>query len=91
VFGEVDAGFLKALVDAPDRHFLFVFQQKGPAPLARGMLLPPGITLDLGRHELAEATYLFARCWQTYGADPWLDVSEIEAFDTTEFPAYIAD
>ena len=91
VFGEVDAGFPRALLAAPERHFLFVFQQKGPAPLARGMVLAPGLTLDIGREEIADATALFAQCWRAYGADPWLDVSEIETFDPTEFPAYIAE
>jgi hypothetical protein len=91
VFGAVDPGFPRALADAPERHFLFVFQQKGPAPLARGMVLAPGLTLDIGREEIAEATHLFAHCWRTYGADPWLDASEIETFDPTEFPAYIAE
>jgi hypothetical protein len=51
VFGDVDPGFMRAFVDAPERHFLFVFQQKGPAPLARGMVLAPGLTLDIGREE----------------------------------------
>src|SRR4051812_17668475 len=82
---------LRALVDAAERHFLFVFQQKGSAPLARGMVLAPSITLDIGREEIADATSLFAQCWRTYGADPWLDTSEIETFDATEFPAYIAE
>ena len=91
VFGEVDPGFPPALAAAPERHFLFVFQQKGPAPLARGMVLAPGLTLDIGRDEIADATALFAHCWQVYGADPWLDASEIETFDPTEFPAYIAE
>lgn len=91
VFGEVDAGFPRALLAASERHFLFVFQQKGPAPLARGMVLAPGLTLDIGREEIADATALFAQCWRAYGADPWLDVSQIETFDPTEFPAYIAE
>jgi hypothetical protein len=90
-FGAVDPGFLRPLVDAPERHFLFVFQQKGPAPLARGMVLAPGLTLDIGREEIAEAMHLFAHCWRIYSADPWLDPSEIETFDPTEFPAYIAE
>src|SRR5262249_30177801 len=48
IFGVVDTGFVKALVDTRERTFLFVFQQKGPAPLARGMVLAPGLTLDIG-------------------------------------------
>ena len=91
IFGEADKAFLGALEGAEEQTFLFVFQQKGIAPLARGKVLAECLTLDLGRHEIAQAKAVFARCWQTYGTDPWLDIAEVETFDSTEFPAFIAD
>lgn len=91
VFGDVDTSFLKALHDAGERTWLWVFQQKGVAPLARGMVLPPGITLDIARAEIDEAKHKFARCWRDFGTDPWLDIEDIGTFDSTEFPAFIAD
>lgn len=91
VSGKVDQGFLDALVMAEERTFLFVFQQKGIAPVAKGKILAPGITLDLGRYEVDLAKANFARCWRTFGTDPWVDTSGIETFDSSEFPAYISD
>lgn len=91
VNGKADQAFLDALIMADERTFLFVFQQKGIAPVAKGKILAPGITLDLGRYEVAMAKANFARCWKTFGTDPWVDTSGIETFDSSEFPAYIAD
>jgi hypothetical protein len=91
VSGEVDRGFVKGLVDmtAPFT-FLFVFQQKGPAPVARGRVMREGSALDIGRIEIAEATQKFIRCWESFGADPWVDIEDIDSFDDLEFPAYLA-
>lgn len=91
VFGKVDKQFLKDVCAPGEHKFLFVFQQKGLAPLARGMVLEPGMTLALASTEIEEAKQTFAANWKTYGDAPWLDVSEIGTFDSTEFPAYIAD
>ncbi len=91
VYGDVEQDFLDALVASEGHTFLFVFQQKGVAPLARGKVLDASITLDMARAEIEDAARLFAECWQIYGADPWLDRSEIETFDATDFPAFIAD
>lgn len=91
VSGDVSQAFLDALVSADERTFLFVFQQKGVAPLARGKVMPEGLTLDLARYEIETALGTFAQCWQTFGADPWIDTTDIETFDSTEFPAFISD
>lgn len=90
VFGDVDKAFLDGLLASPGHEFLLVFQQKGVAPLARGILLPP-IVLDIGATELADAKKTFAECWEKYGKDPWVDVSNVRTFDSTEFPAYLAE
>lgn len=90
VFGDVDKAFLDGLVASPGQEFLLVFQQKGVAPLARGILLPPTV-LDIGAAELSDAKKTFAECWEKYGTDPWVDVSHVRTFDSTEFPAYLAE
>lgn len=89
--GTVSREFLSALAAGHDKTVLMVFQQKGPAPVARGMVMPTGLTLDLARMEISEAKYRFARCWQTFGTDPWVDIEDIGTFDSTGFPAYIAE
>ena len=39
-----------------------------------------------------EAKAQWMRCWHTFGPDdPWVDVEDISEFDSTEFPAYIAE
>lgn len=92
VFGEHDPAFLKAFAAVSDaRTWLWVFQQKGAAPVARGYVLPPGITMDLARHEITEAKLLWARCWQTFGSDPWIDTADIHTIDSTELPSYITE
>ncbi len=82
-----------ALPDHPtDQTFLFVFQQQGPAPVARGIVLGPGTIMDIARQEIDEAKAQWMRCWHTFGPDdPWVDVEDISEFDSTEFPAYIAE
>ena len=91
VHGEVDTAFINALLAAEERTFLFVFQAKGIAPVAVGKVLPHGLTLDLARVEIDQAKATFARAWETYGPDPWLDIREVGTFDSTEFPAWISD
>lgn len=84
--------FLRAFLATDEPVFMFVFQQKGIAPLARGKILPHGMTMDIGRQEAAVAKDTFARCWATFGPDaPWVDIAEITSFDSTDFPAFIAD
>ena len=90
VFGEVDPAFLDALAKSDGHTFMFVFQQKGVAPIARGVILP-SLTLDLGRMEIDNAKRSYADCRDRFGADPWVDAGDIREFDSTEFPAYLAD
>lgn len=89
-FGEVDPLFLESVLASDGHTFMFVFQQKGVAPIARGFVLP-ALTLDLGRMEIDDAKRRFAECRERFGADPWVDDSEVRTFDSTEFPAYIGD
>ncbi len=71
----------------PERTFLFVFQQQGPAPVARGMVLGPGTIMDIARQEVEQAKLRWVRCWETFGPDaPWVDTTEIGTFDDVMFP-----
>lgn len=78
-------------VAAPPPEFLFVFQQTGAAPLARGMVFPRRLTLDIGRITAHEMRRRFAECLRVYGTGPWLDIASIGTFEDTDFPAFIAD
>ena len=90
VFGDVDRGFVKALAEtAAPFTFMFLFQQKGSAPVARGRVLREGSALDIGRLEIAEATQKFAHCWESFSTDPWVDIEDIDTIDDLELPSYI--
>jgi hypothetical protein len=72
-----------------ERRFLFVFQQKGVAPLARGYLLPQ-MALEAARDQIRDAKELWRRCWDSFGPDtPWVDVADIREIDLTEFPPWV--
>lgn len=90
VFGEVEPAFLDAVAKSDGHTFMFLFQQKGVAPIARGVILP-SITLDIGQVEIDDAKRRYAECRETFGADPWIDASPVREFDSTEFPAYLGD
>lgn len=92
VFGDVDKDYLRAVAKASERTFMFVFQQTGIAPVARGKVLPDNsLTFRVGQTELEEAKRKFAECWKRFGKDPWVDESEIGVFDDTEFPTYLVE
>lgn len=75
-----------------NKEFLFVFQQQGIAPVARGKLFGPGLVLDIANQEIEQAKLTWARCWEHFGPDePWLDTTGITQFADEDFPAYIGD
>ncbi len=91
VFGPIDPALAKALAAPNEMTWMWLFQMKGIAPVARGYILPNGLTMDIGRMDADQAKLTFARCWRTYGPDPWIDQSDIHTLDSTEFPVWIAD
>lgn len=86
-----DERWLRQVAGANDRQFVFVFQQMGPAPVARGKVLPKLLTYDVGVVSMREAQRKFVACMEKYGSDPWIDDAPIETFDDTEFPAWIGE
>ncbi|HYF56107.1 MAG TPA: PD-(D/E)XK nuclease-like domain-containing protein [Salinarimonas sp.] len=89
VRGDVAPEFLQAVAAADSRTFMFVFQQKGIAPVAKGRVLPKMNVYDIARIQVRTAKETFARCVETFGPDMWIDPSDIDEIDDTEIPAYI--
>jgi len=89
VYGEDDWDWLGQVYEG-EKTWLWVFQQRGAAPVARGVVLSPGIALDLGAAEIIEAKEIWARAWQRWGSEPWLDEADIDTFDVADLPAYIS-
>ena len=89
VRGSVTPEFLQAVAAADSRTFMFVFQQKGIAPVAKGRVLPKTNVYDIARLQVRTAKEIFARCVETFGPDMWIDPSDIDEIDDTEFPSYL--
>jgi len=89
VHGGFDLAFLRAFADASDTTFLFVFEQT-KVHVVRGIVMSPGILLDLANAEIEEAKHAFLRCWRKYGTAPWLDEEDITALDPAEVPTWIS-
>lgn len=91
VHGEVDGAWLKALTEANEHAFLFVFQATGVAPVARGYQMTRSLTFDCGRIAANEAKRRFLENMKLFGSDPWVDQTPVRPFDDTEFPAYMTE
>lgn len=91
VHGKHDEAWLRRVVGSNDRQFIFVFQQVGPAPVARGKVMPKLLTYDIGVVVMREAQRKFVACLEKYGDGRWVDDTPIETFDDAEFPSYIAE
>lgn len=91
VFGDVSPDVLKQLSGDGERDFLFVFQQTGIAPVARGKVLPKGLVFQCGQVVVRESIREFARYYEAFGETPWVDPSDIIAFDDAEFPVYLTE
>ena len=89
VYGDAPTGLLDALVKHPDKEWLWLFQLKGPAPVARGVSLPKTSNLwRLGEMEIDNAKHAFRACLEKYGALPWVDPEPIQSLDDANVPAW---
>lgn len=74
----------------PD-EWLWVFQQKGRAPITRGVWFPRGVTLMMSKDIVAEAKRRFIKFSQAFGSGPWLDVKPIYTIADEEIPQSATD
>lgn len=92
VFGAAPAWLDKfAAFPREDRKFLFVFQQTGPAPVARGYIMPRGLVHECGRLSVRECVRQWKECYDTFGTDPWIDMSNITEFEDEQFPVWATE
>jgi hypothetical protein len=85
--------WLEKFAMSNDLQFVFVHQQKGPAPVARANVMPRDNVYACGQHAVREAQEKFVRNVELYGMDgtPWVDVEPIGRLDDEGFPAWIAE
>lgn len=90
VHGCPDPSFLRALA-ASEQTFLFVFQQTGIAPVARGKVFPKGLVYDCAKITIQDAKRTFLEYREKFGDDPWVDQANITSFEDGEFPIYMTE
>ena len=90
VHGDVDPEWLEQ-VAAHDKQFVFVFQQTGIAPVARGKVFQRGNVLAVAELEVRDAKQRFRICMDKFGTDPWVDDAEIGQIEDSEIPAYATE
>ena len=83
--------WISNFVNCGEHHFLFLFQQTGIAPVARGFEFPKGTVFDCGKIVVREMKQRYVECMERFGTDPWIDVTDVRAFDDTEFPVFIVE
>ena len=75
-----------------DKQFLFVYQQKGPAPVAAGYILPSHLGLiSVGQAQVREAQQIFHDCLAKYGSGPWIMDRAIQQISDTDIPQFATE
>lgn len=91
VFGEPDSEWLGSFWRAQEHKFLFIFQQTGVAPVARGYEFPKGLVYDCGKVVIRDMKEQYMYFIKEFGADPWVDATEIRAVEDSEFPVFMVE
>ena len=83
---------LDILAGDHDMTFIFVFQEKGIAPQARGFVFPRQMMFDCGMSTIETTKGRFQNYWKTFGPDAmWLDIHEIETMADDDFPPWAVE
>lgn len=70
-------------------EWLWVFQQKGLAPVTRGLFYPRGGTTKMLSDDIVSIQKKrFRKFAETYGTDPWLDLAPIYDIADEDIPQY---
>jgi len=73
-------------------EWLWVFQQKGDAPITRGVFYPlRGSTRSVTDQQVLKQKERFRQFSETYGTDPWLDVKPIYDMADEDLPPWATE
>lgn len=89
--GDVSKDFITNLSKCTDPKFMFVFQQKGYASLARGLIFPKNSMFLCGLAAIDKAIQDFKENRDLYGTAPWVDRSPIVEMDDNLFPVFATE
>ena len=89
VYGEVSHELRQGLAQGYEKTFLFIFQQKGIAPLARGKIFLRRLNnCEVAAAQNESAKQIYRQCWDKFGSDPWIDDSPITELNDEELPVW---
>ena len=91
VVGDVSGEWIEKWLKAPDPAFSFVMQQSGEAPVARMYVMPKGTVHVIATAQIDEIKRKFRECVETWGIDPWVDLSPPREMEDHELPSFISD
>lgn len=90
--GDELAWALKWASHRGDDEWLWVFQQKGEAPITRGVFYPlAGTTHMISCDMVTSAKRKFRQCSEAFGTEPWLDVAPIYTIADEDIPQSATD
>lgn len=98
VQGDHDPKWLDVVIRHPNHTFVFVFVEKGPAPNVRVREFrrqlgqgEPNLYFTSAWLQYRWAVDTYVRCKKQFGEDPWIEGSDLRAFDDTDFPLWMFD
>ena len=92
VYGRFPSKLVDSLDANHEKHFLFVFQSKGPVPLTIGKVMPGGsLAINIGNNAIDEALAAWLDHWKKWRDQPWHSPIEVTEFSDSDFPPWIAD
>lgn len=84
--------WLDQMLACQDPQFVFVFMQKGPAPIVTGWIMPRHIGLmSVSAVEVREAQLKYAECLALFTEDPWIISSPIEMLGDGDIPSWASE
>lgn len=84
--------FARKWADQTDAEWLWVFQQKGDAPVTRGVFYPLAGTTKMVTDDIVlKQKRRFRQFSETFGVDPWLDVRPIYDLADEDLPQSATD
>lgn len=75
-----------------DKQFVFVFQQKGVAPVASGYVMPASLGLiSVGNAQVREAQQIFSDCLAHFGTAPWIMDRALQMVGDQDVPQFATE
>jgi len=94
LYGSAPLAITEKIISTPkdERKLLWVFQQKGPAPLAMGKIYnPESAVFKVWEVHLEAARRTYVEHMEKFGRDPWITDYPITEFEDSEVPIWATE